>query len=447
MAFMGFSSCSTLTKQAKEQLENKNYDEALILYDRLVSEKPNEGEALEGQRKSREGVIDKNLIRVRLARLGQNYQESLDLLREIVIKERQWNLYPSGAVAFTQSEETTEAKNILNAQLHSIQKEKKPLKSLYWIERYRTIFDEKYQVYLGNFKNSAYQEGEVQCKAWTKTVSAEFPFWSQFVKRFCTTMKVESKFADFDKKLFLKADVFSEKTFMPIPLQQMIASDVSKVFNSTGWYDPAAKKKLTLTLNGNYRFDESKVRERRVHSYNVSVPYTEYVEHDRVDSTGKSYKVSEPVTKYRDEQRQYGYFGILIDQRIDFDSNLKPDILAINSFHFSFNKVAEDFVHTENIPSMKLYPMEPDKTKSEPRWLVQISNDFSLELKKSLIADFKHNFCDSLSESMNSNTLSDRSLLCLRETLPSPVAVTERHFQDKFGLTVAETGSLIHLLD
>ena len=109
-AFILFAtSCTTLSKQAKEQLEKKNYDEALLLYDRLVSEKPDDGEALEGRRKAREGVIDKNLIRVRLARMGKNYQESLELLREIALKEREWALYPSGAVAFTQAEETTEA--------------------------------------------------------------------------------------------------------------------------------------------------------------------------------------------------------------------------------------------------------------------------------------------------------------------------------------------------
>lgn len=441
------SACSTLSKQAKEQLANKNYDEALVLYDRLVAEKPNEGEALEGQRKSREGVIDKNLIRVRLARIGQNYQESLDLLRSIVLKEREWNLYPSGAVAFTQLEETNEAKKIINQELYSILKEKKPLKVLYWVERYKLLFDEKFQVYLSNFKNSATQEGQIQCKAWTKTTNADAPFWSQFVKRFCTTMGLEQKIPTYDKKLYAKAELKLDKPTLPITLQQMIAADLSKAFKSTGWFDIASPRNMNLTLTSSYMFNESRSPQGQTHSYTVSVPFTEYVEREKVDAQGNKTKVSEPVTRYRDEQRFYNFVGTSVHQKVQFQTSLKSDVNHLTPINFNFDKTVQDFVHSENMPSIRLYPQPAINTKPEAFWLTQISAEYAAEFKKSIVTDFKSAFCNTLSESMVTNTLTDKSLLCLRETLNAVPDVVSRHFQNKFGLGVAETNTLVKLLD
>lgn len=441
------SACSTLSKQAKEQLENKNYDEALVLYDRLVTEKPNEGEALNGQRRSREGVIDKNLIRVRMARIAQNTQESLELLRQIVLKEREWNLYPSGAVAFTQQEETNEAKKILNQELYSIQKEKKPLKILYWIERYKLVFDEKFQNYLANFKNSAAQEGQAQCRNWAKGTSAEHPFWSQFVKRYCTTMGIDQRIAAFDKKLYAKTDLNLKQETIPKILQQMIAADVNRVFKTTGWYDLAGRKNVNLVLNGNYIFNESKSPMRTTHSYSVSVPYTEYVEHERTDSQGKAYKVSEPTTRYRDENRFYPFMGTTITQKIYFQGSLQPDVNLMTAMAFTFDKNLSEFTHDINMPSIKLYPKPAADTKSEPAWLAQISAEYSAQFKKQAVTDFMNSFCTPLSESMNTITLFDKSLLCLREAMAAPPAVVERHFQTQLGLSVAETNSLVKLLD
>lgn len=441
------SACSTLSKQAKEQLENKNYDEALILYDRLVQEKPNEGEALEGQRKSREGVIDKNLIRVRLARLGQNTQESLDLLRDIVLKEREWNLYPSGAVAFTQSEETNEAKKILNQDLFSILKEKKPLKIFFWIERYKLLFDEKFQIYLANFKTSATQEGQVQCKNWTKTVGPELPFWSQFVKRYCAVMGLDQKIAVYDKKLYAKADFKFDKDSIPKILQQMIYSDLNKTFKTTGWFDIAGKKNIVLTESGSYVFNESRQPQQETHAYKESIPYTEYVEHDHVDSAGKSYKTSDPVTRYRDEDRFYRFIGTRINQKIQFQTNARPDVPLITALTFNFEKQVQDFTHNENLPAISLYPQGPVSTQPEAAWLAKISADYSIEFKKSLTTDFKNAFCATLSESMSAISLTNGSLLCLREAWSSPLAVIERHFQNQFGLSVYDTHSLVKLTE
>lgn len=444
---IGVSSCSTLSKQAKEQLENKNYDEALILFDRLVQEKPNDGEALEGQRKSREGVVDKNLIRVRLARMGQNYQESLDLLRDVVLKEREWNLYPSGAVAFTQAEETNEAKKIINRELTSILKEKKPLKVLFWVERYKLMFDEKFQTYLTNFKKSAMQEGASQCGNWTKTTSAATPFWSQFVKRYCNVMQVQKNIPAFDKKLYAKVDLKLEQPTIPKPLENLLASEMNKAFLKTGWYDVDSKRNLGVVLNGTYSFADNRHMEQRTHSYEESIPYTAYVEKEKFDSTGKSYKVSEPTTRYRDEQRFHRYMGTSIYQKIQMQSNLRSDVNLIHALPFSFDKNVNEFTHNENMPSIHLSPQGPVESKPEGNWQTQIAGEYSAEFKKSLIADFKTAFCDPLSESMNPVMLSDQSLLCLRETIGSPYMIVERHFKNQFGLTVLETNSLVKLLD
>ena len=442
-----FSACSTLSKQAQEQLENKNYDEALVLYDRLVSEKPNEGEALEGQRKAREGVIDKNLIRVRLARIAQNYQESLDLLLEIVSKERSWNLYPSGAVAFTQKEETEEARKILNQQLANIQLEKKPLKTLYWIEHYRIIFDEKFQNYLTNYKNAAFKNGQADCKAWAKTASADVPFWSQFVKRYCTVMGVTQPIKDFDKKLYSKIEIKLDKDTVPKILQQMILADVNKQFKSRGWFDIASPRAMHLNLSANYIFSESKMHQQQSHPYNERVPYTEYEQQQKFDAKGNPYQVTEPVTKYRDEQRFYYYTGTLISQKIQFDATATSDVPQYNGTVFSFNKYIQETVHNENVPNIGLYPSLAKQTQPEASWLTQISTDYTNAVKKSLIADFNSAFCATISEAMSEPALFDRSLLCLREMINTPPDMVTRHFKDKFGLNVEQTSTLVKLID
>ncbi|MBC7465834.1 MAG: hypothetical protein H7256_07565 [Bdellovibrio sp.] len=85
------------------------------------------------------------------------------------------------------------------------------------------------------------------------------------------------------------------------------------------------------------------------------------------------------------------------------------------------------------MPSIQLYPQPAINTKPEAFWLTQISSDYTLEFKKSDVTDFKTAFCNTLSESMATKTLTDKSLLCLRETLNAAPDVVTSHFQSKFG--------------
>jgi hypothetical protein len=101
--------CSSLRKNAAELLEQKEYGDALNLYEQILKTEPNDAEALSGRTKSRLGLIQKELIEVRFLRLSGQQLRANETLLQILGRVKDWSLYPDGPVAFTQFEEMSYA--------------------------------------------------------------------------------------------------------------------------------------------------------------------------------------------------------------------------------------------------------------------------------------------------------------------------------------------------
>ncbi len=97
-----FLGCSTLHKTAEEMMDKESYDDAIRTYETILKRSPNDTDAIAGLRSAKEKYLDKRLIEIRLARIGNNHEQSWDMLLDLVKRERVWNFYPTGKVTFSQ---------------------------------------------------------------------------------------------------------------------------------------------------------------------------------------------------------------------------------------------------------------------------------------------------------------------------------------------------------
>ncbi|MDB2426188.1 hypothetical protein N9W41_01450, partial [bacterium] len=128
--------CSTLHDKAQKHLTNESYDQAIGVYQDILRYDPKDRGALAGLTKARVGWIGKKLIQVRLLRLAGNHRKSLDLLLSIYSNENAWGVFPTGAAAFTQEEESHFAQKSIKFVVLKSLKKNKPLKAQFYLEKY-----------------------------------------------------------------------------------------------------------------------------------------------------------------------------------------------------------------------------------------------------------------------------------------------------------------------
>jgi hypothetical protein len=133
--------CTSLKGKAKDFLDAGAYEQALDYYQRAVDKDPADAEARSGLNLARTKYIDKKLIETRMARLGGNSQNAMDLLLDVVQKEKTWQFAPAGQVSGTQEEETAEGLRFLEAKSQQAISSDRPLLGLYFYKHYQPVFE------------------------------------------------------------------------------------------------------------------------------------------------------------------------------------------------------------------------------------------------------------------------------------------------------------------
>src|ERR1044072_9544649 len=111
------AACASLEKKADEAYTKGEFFAAASLYQQVVPSNPNNAVAIERLRTSRQQVIEKRLIEVRLLRMSENHQDALDKLKNVMADEAKWNVAPPGAAYSAQTEEIEELFRWFNAQV------------------------------------------------------------------------------------------------------------------------------------------------------------------------------------------------------------------------------------------------------------------------------------------------------------------------------------------
>lgn len=428
------TSCTTQFKKAQNLMAERNFDEALVIMDELVIKDPKDSDYQVGLKKAREGVIDQTLIRVRMARLANNNQESLELLRKTIERENAWGLFPTGAVAFTQSEEADEAYKTLRSEVYSLNQRQRHLRVLYLIERYKILFPESRRKTFDLAFNDAKTHAKKFCLEKSSTTSSKTYFYNQLIAKWCSYASQKASMAKANSPLYEDITILTKEQFqtpLPVALIQTLDKNTNEQFVKTGWFDKNSKKSLEFTTTGNYQFNENRFKEYRTHHYSEPVVT----------------KLSDGTTKTVNESRSYPYYATVITQEVNAGLSMIAGDDRIPRYQNTYHQTARESSHDYSNSAIGLRPERTGESFSYAQWLDIVSKKYSTELYSHLRSSFEGVFCLPLSDSTPRIELINQSLICLRQTSKNPPEVISRVFENEYQMTSVEMETLFRVVE
>ena len=428
------TSCTTQFKKAQNLMAERNFDEALTIMEELVVKDPKDSDYQVGLKQAREGVIDQTLIRVRMARLANNNQESLELLRKTVERENTWQLFPTGAVAFTQNEESDEAYKTLRTEVYSLNQRQRHLRVLYLIERYKILFPESRRKTFDLAFNDAKTHAKKFCLEKSRTTSDKTYFYNQLISKWCSYASQKASIAKSVSPLYEDLTIVTKDQFhatLPAALIQSLDKNLNAEFVNTGWYDKNSKKELDMTTTGTYQFNENRFKDFRSQQYTVPIVS----------------KASDGSTKTTQESRSFPYYANVINQEVNAGLNIVAGDERIPRYQNTFHQTARESSHDFYDSASGLRPEKTGESYSAGQWMDIVSKKYSTELKSHLRSSFEGTFCSPLSDSTPRIELINQSLICLRQMSKNPPEVISRVFENEYQMTSIEMETLFRVVE
>lgn len=451
--------CSSLHKDAETLMEGEEYAEAIKVYEKILKDSPNDAKALVGLKRSRTNWIDKALLDVRMLRLSQQAGPATDLLKKIIEREREWQFYPEGAVLFTQEEETKYAIRLISAQVEAWQSRGHLLKSRTYVEGYRQVFATPLQIKrFENMKSQLTNAAKNQCEAYKTSSKPSLPYFITFAKRYCDSWGISFD-AGFDVAktraafLFKEIDVVAKDVSgIPEVSYPYAREKLGKEFESSAWYDKNASLPLAIYVKANFSHDHQKTKEHAVHSYTVQVPYTDMIPqmrqipHTRYQQMCTAYRCTSypvttytyetymvPVTRYRDDPRQFNYDRWQHVQVLAFHAELLSVIqgMKVSGSHTQTARNT-DTEHPHSLPHIGLSP-DVLSLPNPLSWLETQIDETAHEWGQELINVWIKTYCRAPEVTVDENTSAEYVFRCLRQRQDPTPPFAENWFKEKLG--------------
>lgn len=426
--------CASLTQQGYNALEAGQYEKALTLFQQATSESPQNGDALEGLRKAQQEWINRKLIDVRLLRLGDNLRDSETLLLDIIKKENEWQVFPSGVAFSTQKEEILHFSKRVEDRIEKLIHEKNPIAAQVEFNKNHFIMGEARSKNLSLLKNKIYSQGLRFCSETHKGLQSSEYYTMDWLKRTCSIWEVSLKDKPLKNSvvLFKGATPKFSLTHLDKGLQDLLSHDIQTAFLQSKWYDKKGTANLDLSIQGDFEKNYKETPVSRMAVYTVQVPYkdtykrvktqkksnadsiltmltllsgnssmSDEVVRDNMDGTE-----SVTVTKYRAEDRKHYYQAT----EVSAEKTLKGKIQATldkQGFEFDFQRkysLLKDRSN-ENFPDAGLTPTNP-VVLSDADWIGSISKEIVSEVSDQLQKSWLERFC----EATTKQALSEREL-------------------------------------
>ena len=449
------SGCSTLHNSAKEFLEKKSYQDAINVYQEILESDSSDEKALIGLKKAQLGWISQKLIEVRLLRLSGNHNKSLNLLLEVYNRQNLWGVFPFGAVAFTQKEETQFARTSVIQVVNEALKENKPLRAQLYLDRYNSLFQPlKAQNQFKDLQLAVRKSGVKFCSRAYSALKTDQYYYGSFIKNLCQIWShknpnLKKQVMHIHGKLYSNVNIDFDIPNLPEPVAKNITDNFKASFKATPWYKESAKNSLNISLKGEYFYKHLKTDETLKHTYTVSVPYEKkYIkdkdyERDKPDflqamdtvftianavaSLSGDYKGSSSYekdnhdgtvtvykTKYYDETRVTSYSAIKHTEEfkgnILLKSTLWDDAIEI-SYDMEDRNISVE--HNNNSPKIGLTPKKADLI-GKNEWLHILTKPIVDRLNSHLVAAWDTKFCESDFDYENTQQPIESMFRCLK---------------------------------
>lgn len=417
------TACSTGHGAAKKHLDNGEYELALNAYSQILQENPKDSRASEGLRLAREGTISRRLISVRLARLGGNKGQSLELLRQIVSDENNWGVYPTGAVFTTQRDETAEHISHFSGMVDVYLSERQPLAARLYFEKYKAIFWQGDTLSLVRDLSERIGElGRKSCSELASEVTREQTYFRNFVDRYCRYWGVEKALAKHARRSDNSDGFYStvalEGSISNLPQgvsMGLFREQLQRALESSPYYDPRSPNPMTIRLQGQFKSSMQENVVNLEHSYFEQEPYVEltevkkkrlvpYDELIRVSTaTEKFIKVqrlkteeyTEPreITKYRRVPRIHAFIGVRYRQDVSLQIDGRVGVDG-HQLELALSEVdhREGVAHDLDLPAIGLRKQARILIEPAP-WLIDKANSLRTAYSDKLEGRWVDLFC------------------------------------------------------
>jgi len=433
---VSLQSCTTKFKRAKELMVEKNYDEALSIMDELVARDPSDSDYQVGLKEARLGVISQSLIKVRMTRLAQNNNESWELLRKVFEQQNYWNLFPTGAVAFTQTEEIDEAFKNIKAEIIQLDRDHKPLRILYLIERYKNLFSESKRKSFENSTDQARKDSRKYCIDLAKLGSNQTYYLNAFVNSLCNYLGVKSKALDTEPEMYNQIRInIDPRSNVPPQFATAFKIYLDKKIAKSGWINSQSNKPMVVEIGGDYFFREITTREPRTHTY-----------YEKIRTTN-----SNGTTSEREEPRYFYYNANVVIQDFSTDLVLVNSDSHISIFKDLYESNARRTYHDYSNYAINLHPESTGYSYSESEWREKALNQIANKYLKNIETIFDQKYCQNLSETQKKEVLLNQSLKCIQQTIfngqPKYTPdIIRRTFEKEFAVNTDELQTLFRMI-
>ena len=411
--------CTSLHEQAEEYYQAGDYAAAEAVNQSILRQDPADPIAAEHLRKTRQKLIERNLIEARQLRLSNSLEESHSKLRRVVRDEKEWNLSPSGAAFSAQTEEVEYLYEWLQEQVQLLKKDKKFLKL-------KLLLNENHELLVHSQWNQSFQHmvadvdagGAKHCLEIRPVMTGYFSkdfwnhycvFWGQEIKN-NPSMTLTGGFGN----IVLKGQIAD----MPPDVLSVFSDALLQGLKSSPLYQ-ADGRTLVVNISGRFHSAYSEEKSVGIHSYDEEVPYqvqetVTYIEKE----PETSYKVvkdpvtqkdeykpvttyrdvtkyrEETVTKYRKEARTLTYPKT--DFNVDYALNsqfsftldgVKYSIPINEKMHIS------DSYHEVSNPRIGL-SVRPQKIPTEIYWLKEQSSDLEKNTRHEVKDSWANKYCN-----------------------------------------------------
>ena len=436
LTFILISSCTTKFKKAKELMAEKNYDEALILMNELILKDPSDTDYQVGLKEARLGVISQSLIKVRMTRLAQNNYESWELLRKVFEQQNQWNLFPTGAVAFTQTEEIDESYKLIKQEIQQLNRQNKPLRILYLIERYKMIFNETKRKTFESAFFDAKKNSQKYCTELAKISHKQTYYLNVFTSNLCRYLSVKTPSLESAPEMYDQVQSqINSRSNIPRQVATSFNEVLSSKLSQSGWIDSLSNKTMNIDISGDYFFRQIESREPRTHTY-----------YEKIRTTNQNGTTSE-----REEPRFFNYSVNVVLQEFSTELSLTNNDPSLTTFHDAYDSSARRTYHDYSNYAINLRPESSGYSYTENEWqkiaIEQTANRYVSYLENA----FDQKFCQTLSENLPRADLLNQSLKCIQQSVlnkkrKQPPVIVANIFNKEFAVDTQEFETLFKVV-
>lgn len=456
------ASCASTKKSAIKLTEEGLHEAALIKWVQAYREDPDDVEVQVGLKICQEKVSNDRLVRIRDLRIANEEEQSLIELQKLIQLQSFYEIKLDFNSSTFQGNETQFLWKHQKRQIENLIKQNKSLGAELRNRKYKDIFQSftDMKEIEENIKNN----GKLQCNNLKKDTK-DAPFFSSFVAQYCRFFVPEKNF-----KLtspignYLYSELRPTVDVKDGEAQPLITS-FDKGFKSSPWFHPEGKRKMPLSLNGQFSAKKDSKTINQAHDYTVEIPYTDYqsvmktkyvtvpvvreeckydVEKgnvcERVSDTEtkeETYWEQEPVTRYRSETRIHYYQA----QKNSLVSSIQLTGTFMNSpFSFMANETEEKIIHDSDLPNIGLSPQTDDVSTPQDHYFdysTRAGHEFRLELSELWIKQFCHLPAKRIFK------LEAENMMKCRRSEVYPEAMVDTWFLNTFGVTSKEAQSVV----